>query len=682
MLLAWPVLLHPPTGDFIVKRKIRLTLILFVPALAHAGGVNECSATSGNVGIIELFQEANDGSIKTLIPFQLDTELGPAVDRAVHLIAFGYAFGIHIQKVEIIKDPSFAFNYEFTNPTLEDQLFSQTIAIPIEPLPANTVSAELNINLIDTNNDGAVFLDGNFGGAGNIQDVRLRNSTTFSTEDLGPPVGTDIATPGLHTFTLDPFAGPTPADMDQIVVSTRFSLSPGDTVRLWGQYVIDEGTGIPIAQVPELPNPANGPFFNVINVDSAETSLPEDFTIGPQTQVNLFDGGEIGHALEAGQTNANEFQFDFDIEVNVSGGVIRRLENFNEPFRAHGNSIVNLSGGTIEYLSAEHESVINVSGGRIGADNGTTDSFEAFFTSDNAVANISGGFVEEVTAVGDSVVNMTDGSIGEGTRGVNLRDHSVLNLSGGTVARVTANDFSGDAPLANIMGGNVSAGVSVSGSGAGAHVSDGSTPTITATNGSRISILGGTVSDFATSASGSTANIAGGAVGAVRALTGSTLNLFGHAFLLDGVPIDGLTFGEAMEVTERDMTLSGTLADGTAFSFELHSDNMAPTEFDWVHPDALLTVTLIGIPGDYNNDGVVDARDYTVWQDHLGAPSGTLPNDVDGGEIGRFQYLTWVANFGATAGTGNSHESARVPEPGAFFLALIGTMFVAIRSPR
>ncbi len=51
-------------------------------------------------------------------------------------------------------------------------------------------------------------------------------------------------------------------------------------------------------------------------------------------------------------------------------------------------------------------------------------------------------------------------------------------------------------------------------------------------------------------------------------------------------------------------------------------------------------------PGDYNTDSIVDAADYTVWRDNLGAPAGTLQNDTDGGIIGQAQYDTWRANYG------------------------------------
>jgi hypothetical protein len=56
------------------------------------------------------------------------------------------------------------------------------------------------------------------------------------------------------------------------------------------------------------------------------------------------------------------------------------------------------------------------------------------------------------------------------------------------------------------------------------------------------------------------------------------------------------------------------------------------------------------VSGDYNNDGIVNAVDYTVWRNNLNAPAGTLPNDPNGGVIGAAQYQTWKANYGATAG--------------------------------
>jgi phospholipase/lecithinase/hemolysin len=93
--------------------------------------------------------------------------------------------------------------------------------------------------------------------------------------------------------------------------------------------------------------------------------------------------------------------------------------------------------------------------------------------------------------------------------------------------------------------------------------------------------------------------------------------------------------------------------------------------WDEVHPTATVhavlaeraRMLLLGLPGDYNEDGVVDAADYTVWRDNVGAPAGTLPNDGDGGVIGPAQYGTWKANFGITSSSLASVSTTSVPEP-------------------
>jgi hypothetical protein len=82
--------------------------------------------------------------------------------------------------------------------------------------------------------------------------------------------------------------------------------------------------------------------------------------------------------------------------------------------------------------------------------------------------------------------------------------------------------------------------------------------------------------------------------------------------------------------------------------------------------------------GDYNDNGVVDAADYTVWRDNLGGAAGTLTNDVDGGMIGQAQYETWKANFGMTTAMGQGalgHDA--VPEPAAWILLIAAFLSIA-----
>jgi hypothetical protein len=70
------------------------------------------------------------------------------------------------------------------------------------------------------------------------------------------------------------------------------------------------------------------------------------------------------------------------------------------------------------------------------------------------------------------------------------------------------------------------------------------------------------------------------------------------------------------------------------------------------------TPPIQGIPGDFNNDGSVDAADYVVWR-----KTGNLPAD----------YNLWRTNFGRTSGAGSGASGpGAVPEPGT-----VGTLIFA-----
>jgi hypothetical protein len=71
------------------------------------------------------------------------------------------------------------------------------------------------------------------------------------------------------------------------------------------------------------------------------------------------------------------------------------------------------------------------------------------------------------------------------------------------------------------------------------------------------------------------------------------------------------------------------------------------------------------LPGDYNNNGRVDAADYVVWR------------KTDGQQAG---YNLWRTNFGRTAGSGAGlASSAAVPEPyGLMLLIFAAACFVGV----
>ncbi len=72
--------------------------------------------------------------------------------------------------------------------------------------------------------------------------------------------------------------------------------------------------------------------------------------------------------------------------------------------------------------------------------------------------------------------------------------------------------------------------------------------------------------------------------------------------------------------------------------------------------------------GDFNNDGIVNAADYTVYRDNLGAAG--LPNDNGLGTVGEAHYELWRDNYGATSGAASSVASA-VPEPSSVAMVVV-----------
>ncbi|QDT68188.1 hypothetical protein MalM25_11050 [Planctomycetes bacterium MalM25] len=81
---------------------------------------------------------------------------------------------------------------------------------------------------------------------------------------------------------------------------------------------------------------------------------------------------------------------------------------------------------------------------------------------------------------------------------------------------------------------------------------------------------------------------------------------------------------------------------------------------DWAH----LIVNVgpaTGLAGDFNEDGRVDAADYTVWRDSQGSAG---------------DYSEWRAHYGATS---SSTLATPTPEPRAFGLTLIAGLVTALR---
>jgi hypothetical protein len=89
-----------------------------------------------------------------------------------------------------------------------------------------------------------------------------------------------------------------------------------------------------------------------------------------------------------------------------------------------------------------------------------------------------------------------------------------------------------------------------------------------------------------------------------------------------------------------------------------------------------------GLAGDFNNNGTVDAADFTVWRDSLGAQdeSALMGNGDGSGVIDEGDYALWFANFGNSSGSGSG--SSAVPEPAACLLLAFAGSLVGLWAPR
>lgn len=86
-----------------------------------------------------------------------------------------------------------------------------------------------------------------------------------------------------------------------------------------------------------------------------------------------------------------------------------------------------------------------------------------------------------------------------------------------------------------------------------------------------------------------------------------------------------------------------------------------------------VTVTL-GTPGDYNDNGIIDTADYTVWRDTLGQTGASLAADGNGnGQVDNGDYLIWRDNYGSSASASTASASA-IPEPATMSLLLFALL--------
>jgi hypothetical protein len=142
-----------------------------------------------------------------------------------------------------------------------------------------------------------------------------------------------------------------------------------------------------------------------------------------------------------------------------------------------------------------------------------------------------------------------------------------------------------------------------------------------------------------------------------------------------------IPLSEFVDATDNLLTLTNTgLMTNSDYLRIAISTNTDGAQIYQVDNFRLVTEVAQGVPGDYNDNGVVDGADYVLWRN-----GGPLQNEVDTpGTVSVADYTEWRARFGNTSGSG-SLAGGGVPEPSAAALliaAIVGSMIGTRRTGR
>jgi hypothetical protein len=273
---------------------------------------------------------------------------------------------------------------------------------------------------------------------------------------------------------------------------------------------------------------------------------------------------------------------------------------------------------------------------------------------DNATLNITSGWIK----VEDAPQGLSDGMT---VVGDNNAATATLNLSGGKLTTKTL--LKGAGGSFNFTGGTLSAEtVGFTLVNNGGTIAPGESPGMTHVMG-----------DLALNSGTLEIEIGGTGVGEYDMLVVDGGTMLGG--LLKVVPID---LGNGLYVPALGDVFM-LMASQNGFGDEMFDGLELPqlgAGLQWQLMKDAMTLSLAvteaaGLAGDYNNDGMVDAADYTVWRNSLASGTPLLNETASLGTVDQDDYAAWKANFGATLGNNGSGSQSAVPEPSTGLL-LIG----------
>ncbi|MCI0335767.1 MAG: hypothetical protein L0228_21380 [Planctomycetes bacterium] len=148
--------------------------------------------------------------------------------------------------------------------------------------------------------------------------------------------------------------------------------------------------------------------------------------------------------------------------------------------------------------------------------------------------------------------------------------------------------------------------------------------------------------------------------------------------LLTALVLYGIIYDDS---TTSDIDLTGVLANLNASYSPADARYITASNAEFL--TSTVDATLMPeLPGDFNDDGKVDAADYVVWRKNENT-TNTLPNDSDlGGTVGADHYNLWREHFGDMTMAGSGLGSAAVPEPAPLVTTCLGMLAFAVRRCR
>ncbi len=157
-----------------------------------------------------------------------------------------------------------------------------------------------------------------------------------------------------------------------------------------------------------------------------------------------------------------------------------------------------------------------------------------------------------------------------------------------------------------------------------------------------------------------------------------------------------LVLGEATLDGTLEVVLDNLYTPSVGDQFEILTATMLSGIFDaiqspeltsglsWVTTYTANSVLLdVVLTGDYNNDGIVNAADYTVWRDTFGSTTSLASDGNNDGVIDNADYAIWVSHYGNSATSFSA--TTTVPEPSSFFitsLLLLVSLLITKNNPK